>query len=201
MKSKQIVTYVPYGASELKRSYRKNLLIGNLLACFFVFLLILFIPPLGQVQYIYAGTNSHVHNQPHSGLVPMPESYLLASSEEDDIAKIGDSTISSEKFVSPDEFVVFDTPPVLLQAPAPRYPEKASKAGIQGVVWVKVLVDKKGNVRDAIIMKESGVNAGFEESALEAAKKRKYNPALQNQQPVAVWVAYKVAFKLEEKQK
>ena len=112
--------------------------------------------------------------------------------------KPGTSSIEIEPIVSPDEFVVFDTPPELLEAPDPKYPEIAFKAGIQGQVWVKVLIDKEGNVRDAIIIKESGANAGFEESALESAKKRKYCPALQNQQPVAVWVAYKVVFKLDE---
>ena len=50
---------------------------------------------------------------------------------------------------------------------------------------------------DAIIVKESGVNAGFEEAALDAAWDRKYRPAMQNNQPVAVWVAYQVRFTLK----
>jgi len=94
----------------------------------------------------------------------------------------------------PDEFVAFDEEPQLLVAPDPVWPEMARKAGITGTVWVKVLVDKEGMVRDAIVIKESGANAGFEEAALEAAKKRMYRPAMQNNQPVPVWVAYKVKF-------
>jgi TonB family protein len=197
MKSKQIATYVSYGASELKRSYRKNLLIGNFFAGLLVFLFVLMIPPMARIPDLFA--ESEPFNPFRS---PEIQQYSANGNwvfvEEDDTAKIGDSTISIEKFVSPDEFVVFDTPPELLEAPGPRYPEKALKAGIQGAVWVKVLVDKEGIVRDAIIVKESGVNGGFEESALEAAKKRKYRPALQNQQPVAVWIAYKVVFSLDE---
>jgi len=49
------------------------------------------------------------------------------------------------------------------------------------------------------LVKESGANAGFEEAALKAARKRKYRPALQNGQPVAVWVTYKKIFKLDKK--
>jgi periplasmic protein TonB len=109
----------------------------------------------------------------------------------------GDGTIIdilSDIMPQPDEFVAFDEEPQLLVAPEPVWPEMARKAGITGTVWVKVLVDTEGNVRDQIIIKESGANAGFEEAALEAAKKRMYRPAMQNNQPVSVWVAYKVKF-------
>jgi protein TonB len=111
----------------------------------------------------------------------------------------GDNTvidILDDILPQPDEFVAFDEEPQLLVAPEPNYPEMAKKAGVTGTVWIKVLVDKEGKVRDAIVVKESGVNAGFEEAALEAAWKRQYRPAMQNNQPVAVWVAYKVRFQL-----
>ncbi len=111
----------------------------------------------------------------------------------------GDGTvidILDDILPQPDEFVPFDEKPQLLVAPEPEYPAMAQKANIEGVVWVKVLVDTEGNIRDAIIVKESGVNAGFEEAALAVAKLRKYRPAMQNNQPVAVWVAYKVRFEL-----
>jgi protein TonB len=111
----------------------------------------------------------------------------------------GDGTvidILDDILPQPDEFVAFDEEPQLLVAPDPVYPEIAQKAGITGIVWVKVLVDTEGNIRDAILVKESGANAGFEEAALAAAKLRKYRPAMQNNQPVAVWVAYKVKFEL-----
>lgn len=98
-----------------------------------------------------------------------------------------------------DQFVPHDTEPVLLNPEdcLPKYPEMARKAGVEGKVWVQILVDKKGIVRDAIIASESGVSAGFEEAALEAAMKRKYSPAMQNKNPVAVWISYKVSFKLK----
>lgn len=102
-----------------------------------------------------------------------------------------------EYLPAPDEFVAVEEQPVLLQKVQPEYPEIARKAGIEGSVWVKVLVDKNGKVRDAIILKESGANAGFEEAALEAAKQGVWKPAMQNKQPVALWVAYEVKFQLK----
>ncbi|MCX6831544.1 MAG: energy transducer TonB, partial [candidate division Zixibacteria bacterium] len=65
-----------------------------------------------------------------------------------------------------DEFVAFEELPAAISLPLPVYPPMAQKAQIEGTVHVKVLVDKNGNVRDAIVVKSSGANAGFEEAAL-----------------------------------
>jgi len=96
----------------------------------------------------------------------------------------------------PDEFVPVEEMPVAIRKVDPKYPDLARKAGIEGTVWVKALVDKSGKVRDVIILKESGANAGFEEAAVKSAYGYVYKPAISNGQPVAVWVAYKVNFKI-----
>jgi protein TonB len=102
-----------------------------------------------------------------------------------------------EFFPAADEFVPVEEIPTAIHIPQPGYPEMARKAGIEGVVWVRVLVDKNGDVRDAIIEKESGANAGFEEAAKKAAMGGKWTPAMQNNQPVPCWVSYKVEFTLD----
>jgi TonB family protein len=96
----------------------------------------------------------------------------------------------------PEEFVPYDEPPVPLNRVKYDYPPLAQQAGIEGTVWVKALVDKGGKVRDAIVFKKSGSSAGFEEVALEGARKITYKPAISNNQPVAVWVVYPVHFTL-----
>jgi protein TonB len=97
----------------------------------------------------------------------------------------------------PDEFVPFDELPVPINPGRPPYPELARKAGIEGTVWVKALVDKRGKVRDALVVKESGANAGFEEAAIQHAYTIAYKPAISNGQPIAVWVTYPVHFRLD----
>lgn len=96
-----------------------------------------------------------------------------------------------------DEFVAVEEQPVAITLAQPVYPPMAQKAGIEGSVWVKVLVDRTGNIRDAVVVKPSGANAGFEEAALDAAKKGKWKPAIQNKQPVAVWVSYEIKFRMK----
>jgi protein TonB len=98
----------------------------------------------------------------------------------------------------PDDFVPVEQQPQIVKGAQPEYPEFARKAGLTGKVWVKALVDKTGKVRDVIIAKGAGVDAGFEEAAIEAAYKYVYTPAIANGQPVAIWVMYPVTFTLNE---
>jgi periplasmic protein TonB len=107
------------------------------------------------------------------------------------------NSAAQEILPEPDSFVAVDEQPRLLLFPSVRYPEMARKAGIEGSVWLKVLIDQDGAVRDVIIVISSGANAGFEEASIAAARDSKWRPAMQNHQPVAVWVAYEVKFKLK----
>jgi protein TonB len=110
-----------------------------------------------------------------------------------------DSIVASEsdKLPALEDFVPHDVEPMMIEEALPTYPELARKAGIEGVVYVTVVVDKRGKVRDAKIEKPSGANAGFEEAALEAAYKNEFKPALANNEPVACPVTYRVEFKLK----
>jgi protein TonB len=103
-----------------------------------------------------------------------------------------------EVFPGPEDSVVVDRAPELIEAPAPGYPLDALKACKSGTVRVRALVDTQGRVRKAIIEKPSGEEIGFEKSALEAAFKRVYHPAEFQNKPVAVWVSYEVKFDLDE---
>jgi len=93
-----------------------------------------------------------------------------------------------------DEFVPVEIPAEMIYESPPEYPRLAQTAGMEAVVWVKALVDKNGNVRDAMVLKSSGSKAGFDEAAVDAAYKCRFKPAIQNGRPVAVWVSYQVEF-------
>ena len=93
-----------------------------------------------------------------------------------------------------DEFVPVEIPAEMIYEHPPEYPRLAQTAGMEAVVWVKALVDKNGNVRDAMVLKSSGSKAGFDEAAVKAAFKCRFKPAIQNGRPVAVWVSYQVEF-------
>lgn len=94
-------------------------------------------------------------------------------------------------------FTPVEEMPFQIRVVTAKYPPLAQRAGIEGTVWIDALVDKEGKVRDVKIVKQAEANAGFEEAAVEAAYQCVWKPAISNGQPVAVWVTYKVTFKLK----
>ena len=103
---------------------------------------------------------------------------------------------SNEIFPEEDEFVPVDIMPEMIHRETPEYPSQAKMRGDDGVVWVKALVDKEGNVRNAKIGKSSG-SAYLDDAALRVAYKNKFKPGIQNGKPVNVWLSYKVTFALD----
>jgi TonB family protein len=103
---------------------------------------------------------------------------------------------SDEYLPSSDQFVPYDEPPKFIKKVQPKYPQLARLSGVTGTVYVQVLVDKSGKVRDVKISKDSGTNAGLEEAAIEAAKASEFTPAISNNQPIALWIIYRYDFKL-----
>jgi len=95
-------------------------------------------------------------------------------------------------------FLAYDTPPRLIKRVLPKYPEIAREAKAEGMVILRLLVDEKGNVVEAKVLK-GDKNFGFEEAAIEAALKCKFTPAYQREKPVKVWVSFPVAFSLKKR--
>ncbi len=104
---------------------------------------------------------------------------------------------SDDYIPRPDEFVPVEIMAEMLYQAAPDYPHLARKAGLEGKVLIRALVDKNGDVKEALVAKSSNSRAGFDEAALAAAYKCRYRPAIQNGRPVAVWVTYWVEFTLD----
>jgi len=105
---------------------------------------------------------------------------------------------AQDKLPKPDESVQVDKYPEPITRVDPVYPDLARKAGIEGKVIVKLLVDVHGKVIDSMVMNFEGPNAsaGLQESALAAAKQWTFKPAEADGKPVAVWVVLPFQFKL-----
>lgn len=98
-------------------------------------------------------------------------------------------------------FVAFDEPPTPIGGfgaiqRALKYPEIARKAGIQGRVVIQVLVSEKGEVVRTKVLQSLG-HAGCDDAAVAAIRSVKWNPAMQRDKPVKVWVSIPVIFKLK----
>jgi TonB family protein len=86
------------------------------------------------------------------------------------------------------------TAPRLSSRLDPRYPPAAQRLNRAAQVDIKVLVDEKGKVMDA---ERVGTKAGFgfDEAALDAAKRAVFQPATKDGIRVKMWTTIRVAFK------
>jgi protein TonB len=97
----------------------------------------------------------------------------------------------------PYEFVPVEREPTLDMNELRRrleYPELARRAGIQGKVYVRVLVGTDGKPKRYIV--EHSDNELLTEAAVKAVMSSTFTPAIQNGQPIAVWVSIPIDFRL-----
>jgi protein TonB len=92
-------------------------------------------------------------------------------------------------------FHASSTKPRLLRGAVADYPEMARLAGMQGLVLVKVLVDRDGRVSQVVLLK--GVHPLLDRPALVAARQLVFTPGTQRDMPVPCWVAVPFRFALQ----
>ena len=85
------------------------------------------------------------------------------------------------------------TPPDLIAPPEVRYPPMARKLGREAVVEVRVLVDETGKVARAETV-GTPLGYGFEDAAIEAARRARYRPATKDGVRVKMWTSVKLRF-------
>ncbi len=87
------------------------------------------------------------------------------------------------------------TEPKKISAPAPRYPEAARRARIQGAVILELTIGKDGSVKNVKVLR--GLRLGCTDAAVEAVKKWKFKPSTLNGKPVEVIYVLTVKFSLQ----
>ncbi|RMD91493.1 MAG: energy transducer TonB, partial [Calditrichaeota bacterium] len=96
-------------------------------------------------------------------------------------------------------FFAYDEPPEIIGGVAAlhkhlKYPELARVSGIEGIVYVNVLVGVSGKAEKLVILKAKPQNIGFEEEALRALRKVKWKPAKQRDRAIRCWISVPVRF-------
>ena len=80
--------------------------------------------------------------------------------------------------------------------PKPSYTKEARQIGVQGFVTLKVLLSASGKISRVRVVK--ALRAGLTESAIRAACKIEFKPALKDGQPVSEWVTAEYVFRLPD---
>lgn len=98
--------------------------------------------------------------------------------------KEGDLVVTSE----------LDAQPQVIKRIAPTYPPIAAKQKISAFVIVSALVDERGKVIDAKILKGETGNFGFNDAALAAIRRFTFEPAMKDGKKVKTWHAVPFIF-------
>ena len=96
------------------------------------------------------------------------------------------------------EFIAYDkapTPIVTIQSNI-IYPDIAKSMGVEGTVFLKFFIDKKGKVDPTRITIIKGIPA-LNNAAIEAVKKSKWKPAQQRDKRVGVYQTVPIKFELK----
>ncbi len=96
---------------------------------------------------------------------------------------------------SPDTAILVEQEPMPVRKVVPEYPELARRLGVEGTVWMKILIDREGRPKKAIVVKSD--NSLLDESARTAALEWRFTPAMMTSGPVMVWASIPFRFALD----
>jgi protein TonB len=97
------------------------------------------------------------------------------------------------------EFIFCQNPPTVVSTPLCHYPEEARNAGIEGKVFVRVLIDEDGTpIRAEVVKRTPGDCTMFDKEATRIAMESKYTPGVQYGKNVRVWITLPVRFSLHK---
>ena len=174
-----------------------------------------FLPPPSTIpQTVVPTPTLHVFEKPSIGTpIPVPNIDANATIEENKNfnpatpVELGDpngSTLYTYEGTSidnteapPDTFVPVEKPPIAIRQIQPPYPAIPLRAGVEGMVFVRMWVTKEGKVKKAEVAKST--NDLFNQASIDAAMQWTFTPAIMNNGPVSVWVTVPFKFKLNNK--
>jgi TonB family protein len=122
-----------------------------------------------------------------SRTVELEEIVIMPAQEEETPAMSGDA------------FIIVERMPELIGGLSAlqqelRYPAIAKRAGIEGRVFVQFIVDERGHVEDAQVVR--GIGAGCDEEAVRAVQQMRFVPGRQRGKAVRVKMSLPVTFRL-----
>ncbi len=125
--------------------------------------------------------------------VKMPEKGDIASKQPDDLKK---SAVQKEKTPVSSGPKVVKASPAYATNPRPKYPRVARRRGYEGVVMLKVMVDREGKANEVLVLKSSG-HGILDRSAVNAVRKWVFTPGTVNGKRAKMWVQVPVRFELK----
>ena len=115
--------------------------------------------------------------------VAVPSAAPIVASAPTSVATVAVATKGEVLAAAPAPVAEVFVPPSFLTRQEPAYPERARRAGAEGVVGVRITLAADGSVRQVELTQSSGSRL-LDEAALEAARASSFAPASRNRSPV-----------------
>jgi protein TonB len=122
-------------------------------------------------------------------------SFNLPSFETADFAQVSDNLLGSASRHQVFTADAVDEKPKALSRVEPAFPERARQRGISGHVKLNLLINTSGEVEKAKVL-EAQPQGVFEEPALAAVQKWRFDPPRYQGEPVKMWFQQTVRFEL-----
>ena len=87
--------------------------------------------------------------------------------------------------------------PLYRHNPPPKYPKRARRKGLQGIVVLEVLVDETGQVEELTVFTSSGHKV-LDKAARKSVKKWLFQPGTKGGKIAKMWVRVPIRFKLNQ---
>jgi len=107
------------------------------------------------------------------------------------------SKIEKTVSIPPVNGAVTEAKPAYLKNPAPRYPFRARQNSWEGVVTVKIHVEKDGRPSETLVSQSSGYRV-LDDEAVQTIKKWSFSPARSGNLALDSWIEIPVRFVLND---
>lgn len=206
---------------EFKRSYGDWLAVGLLIATALHFGLVELFPQLTASDVGVESEEMEAMELPPEVEIPPPPEQIarpatpqVAEAEVDEDVTIAPTTFEEnpvEKLPPPPKSgAPSDRPSYIARDVDPRlensaeiqellmrlYPPMLKDAGIGGQVILWLFVDENGEVQNTQLRKSSGYDA-FDKAAVRVAKNMEFQPAINRDRPIGVWIAQPITFQVQ----
>ncbi len=164
--------------------------------------------PKKEVVVMTEEVNTEVEQMQEEVNIPKPKLPVQVEEAEEgeetaDLNELGDmETADFNELVAPPppktdtaiDFYAVEIKPQIIKRVEPEYPDVARRAGLEGDVFVLMIVDENGDVIDARVVKST--NPIFNDAALKAVRQWKFKPGYQRDKPVKVRIMQPIHFRL-----
>jgi len=138
-------------------------------------------------------------NEPKEIEKPQLPKKIIETTKESEVTKNIDltTTFETENIQNDSQgeiFRIYEKAPQLIQKVDPGYPQMARQLGIEGTVFLEIIVEKDGKVSSVKVLKS--VHPLLDESAVASAYKLKFTPAMTRDLPIRCYITYPITFRL-----